>query len=259
MPLLQEWEGRSVGDWRALWGLPRLDIHDVLGSTNDRAEALARDGVEPWTAVMAEHQTHGRGRAGKEWHSPEGLGLWVTLLVPSKGPDADALLPLRFGMAVSRLLDEWAPTGVGILLKWPNDLLLSRRKVGGILCETAGSEWVAVGLGLNILRGRSPFPSDLEEMAVSLEEGLGRSLSRGDLAGAVIGGIRKGITDGGPRLTQEELEEFAHRDALLGERVESEVEGRGVALGITPRGSLILKALGGSLREVRAGSVKLVS
>ena len=258
MPLLTHWESRNVEAWRALWEVPHLEVHDVLGSTNDRAKGLARERGSPWAVVMAEAQTHGRGRDGKGWASPEGKGLWISLLVPSAGSEADLLLPLRVGLAAARVSEAFAPTEGGILVKWPNDLLLSGRKVGGILCETAGTGCVVVGLGLNVRQEREDYPPGLREKAISLEVGSGKAVSRGALAEALIRGIRAGIEGGGARLTSRELEEFSRRDALLGERVDSQAEGSGVALGITPRGSLILEVEGGALREVRAGSIQTV-
>jgi BirA family biotin operon repressor/biotin-[acetyl-CoA-carboxylase] ligase len=256
MALLTQWEARPVESWKDAWAIPHLEIHDSLGSTNDRGRELAREWAEAWTVVLAEVQTMGRGREGKGWVSPAGLGLWLSLLAPSRGAEADALLPLRVGLAVARALDGDSPPGGGVWLKWPNDLLLRGRKVGGILCEMAGPGAVVVGLGINVSQEEGDFPPEIRKAAVSLEVGFGLPVLRGELAGAIIREIRKGTEGSGTRLTPEELEAYSRRDALFGHRVESQLGGEGVALGLSPRGGLILEGPGGALREVRGGSVR---
>jgi len=258
MSLLTHWEASTVEAWRASWGVPHLEVHDVLGSTNDRAKALARGGGDAWSAVLAEVQTRGRGRGGKGWVSPGGQGLWLSLLIPSRGGKADALLPLRVGLACAKALEDLSGPDAGIQLKWPNDLLLSGRKVGGVLCETSGFGIVVVGLGLNVAQTEADFPPDLRTTAISLEEGFGRRVPRGELAGAVIREIKRGVEDGGALLTPKELEGYSRRDALLGRRIESQLEGPGLALGITPSGSLIMEAERGGQREIRGGSIQQI-
>jgi BirA family biotin operon repressor/biotin-[acetyl-CoA-carboxylase] ligase len=259
LPLLPEWEGRSIDSWRARFDVPHLEVFEVLGSTNDRLKALAGAGAHPWTVVLAEAQTEGRGRGGKVWDSPAGRGIWLSILVPSGGSETDALLPIRVALATARVLEASLSgrkgEGGGIRLKWPNDLLLRDRKVGGILCETAGSGGVVVGLGLNVGQRAEDFPPAFRASAISLEEGFNASVPRGELAGGIIRAIRDAAAGRGAHLGEEELQEYLARDSLLGERVDSELGGRGVALGITPRGSLILEREGGELFEVRGGSV----
>ncbi len=261
-PLLLEWEGHLVESLRSLWVVPHLELFQVLGSTNDRVKALAEDGAEPWTVVLAEAQTSGRGRGGKGWDSPTGMGIWLSVLVPSRGHEADALLSIRVAMAIAVVLEAMYDVEDGeergIRLKWPNDLLLRGRKLGGILCETAGRGGVVVGIGLNVGQRGLDFPPELRTSAISLADGLGDAVSRPELAGAIVTAIRVAAGAGGGRLSEEELQAYLARDALLGERVETALGGRGVALGITPRGSLMLERDGGKLVEVLAGSVARV-
>lgn len=262
MPLLSNWENRSTEEWRSLWGLPVLEIHDFLASTNDRLKSLGLQGVAPWTAVLAEAQTGGRGRGGKRWESPPGKGIWISVLVPSRGAEADALLPIRVGLAVARAGEEALGPGkdatARFRLKWPNDLLVGDRKVGGILCEMVGTTRVVVGIGLNVGQEREDFPEELRDMAVSLKDAFGTSPGRGPLVGEILQGVRSRTREGSRCLEESELQEFAARDALLAEQVDSELVGRGVALGITPRGGLMVERSGGELREVLGGSVSRV-
>jgi len=260
MSLLSEWEGQPVAKWRETWGIPHLEIFRIITSTNDRALAVGRDGRDPWSTVLAESQSHGRGRGGKKWISEEGQGLYLSLLVPSFEPDHLPLVPLRVGLAAVKVLETIqnqipGSTGKQLALKWPNDLLLSHRKVGGVLCETAGEAGIAVGIGLNVRPLSERMPQGLREVAGSLDEGFGFRVDRGELATALISGIRASLQGQGAVLTPEELQEYSDRDALLGQKVESEAEGVGVALGLTPSGALILEKVGGALRKIRAGSI----
>ncbi len=291
MTTLERWEGKAVRDWAQEWKVPVLEAFRSLQSTNDRMKELAASGAAAWTVVLAEAQTRGRGRGGKSWDSPPGMGLWFSLLLPSAGVGADTLLPIRVGLALIRVLDRIGPgagraggnegaigtpagsIGAGgaagppgpagasepILLKWPNDLLLARRKVGGILCESLGSDGVVVGLGLNVRQRPEDFPPSLQASAISLEEGWGLRIDRGKLTGDIVQELRwfsRGATD---RLRTEELDAFAARDALLGEPIRSELEGEGVGAGITARGFLVMERDGGKRCEIRGGSVQRLS
>jgi len=281
---LEHWEGKAVKDWEQAWKVPVLEAFRTLPSTNDRLKDLAATGAAAWTVVLSEAQTRGRGRGGKSWDSAPGMGLWVSLLLPSSGTGADTLLPIRVGLSLVRVLDRLDPgvAGAGdaagvagpagaagdpgavgtaeapgpILLKWPNDLLLSRRKVGGILCESLGSAGVVVGLGLNVRQRPQDFPPSLRASAISLEGGWGLRIDRGRLTGDIVRELRRMPRGRMDRLRPEELEAFAARDALLGKPIRSELEGEGVGAGITARGFLLLERDGGGRCEIRGGSVQ---
>ena len=91
MPL-SHWEGESVLGLRDQWSVPALEVYEQLSSTNDRAFELARSGASSFSVVVAEEQTHGRGRRGAIWHSVRGAGLWMSLVLP--GPRVPLHLPL---------------------------------------------------------------------------------------------------------------------------------------------------------------------
>jgi BirA family biotin operon repressor/biotin-[acetyl-CoA-carboxylase] ligase len=144
-----------------------------VASTNDAARDLAQAGAAHGTAVAAREQTRGRGTKGRAWHSPAGLGLYVSFVVrgPGGGPvPSPHLLPLAVGLAASDALA--AVAGVEALLKWPNDLLLGGRKLGGILSEAvtgaAGGDFAVVGIGINVRHEPADFPRELRGIATSL-------------------------------------------------------------------------------------------
>lgn len=151
----------------------------TIGSTNDVASSLGSEGA----IVVADEQTAGRGRRGHSWFSPSGSGLYVSVvLTPSRAavepPRAVSLLTIAAGVALAEGIR--ASTGLDVSLKWPNDLFVGRRKLGGILAEAAGPggavDTVTLGYGINI--AASAFPPDFADRATSLASELGRDIDR---------------------------------------------------------------------------------
>ena len=140
---------------------------EELGSTNDRALQLARDGQSTGTAVTATRQSAGRGRLGRTWETPEGSLALSVLHRPGRAIEETASLTPCVAVALVRGLRE---LGVEARIKWPNDLRIGGRKVSGILCElheiSPAERVVIVGIGLNVMV--SEFPAELEELATSL-------------------------------------------------------------------------------------------
>ena len=262
---LTSWEGLPVDGLAERWGLPQLRVLRSVGSTNDVARDLAAQGAPSGTLVLAEEQLAGRGQLGRAWASPAGLGLWLSLVVRRPPPAAQPLLPLLAGLSAARALDEFLGAG-RVRIKWPNDLLVDDRKLGGILCEgvwSAGTPaFVVVGLGLNVLHAAGDFPPELRDAATSLR-----------LAGADAPGLRRAAADlllprfaadlaRAPVLSPAALRELAARDALLGRPVRvggaaGEPALRGVAEGIAGDGRLRVRDARGRLHPVGAGSVRL--
>jgi BirA family biotin operon repressor/biotin-[acetyl-CoA-carboxylase] ligase len=147
--------------------LPALEWHDELGSTSDRLKDLARAGAPAWTVVVGERQTGGRGREGRTWQSPKG-GLYLSVLLRPES-ERVSLVPLAAGVAVAEAVLEF---GVRAELKWPNDVLVSGRKLAGILAEASSSgsgvEWVALGIGVNVAVELDALPEALRQSATSL-------------------------------------------------------------------------------------------
>ena len=151
-------------------------------STNRVALELGHAGEPAGAVIIAEEQTAGRGRAGRTWHSERGTGLYVTLLLrPQLSPSQAPLLTLLAGLSARAAIQ--AQTGVAPDLKWPNDLLLSGRKTGGILTEMHAEpgtvRFVLIGIGLNV--NQTKFPSELGTTATSLRMETGRQHSRLEL------------------------------------------------------------------------------
>jgi BirA family biotin operon repressor/biotin-[acetyl-CoA-carboxylase] ligase len=167
---------------------------DTIGSTNDVAMARAVEGL----VVVADAQTAGRGRRGHTWFSPPGSGLYVSVVLsPATSPvdpaRATTLLTLAAGVAIAEGIEE--ACGLRVDLKWPNDLLVSRRKLGGILAESSGGTHgaVVVGYGLNVLS--TAFPQELRDRATSLETELGHVVDRHHLLAETLAVLSRRYDD----------------------------------------------------------------
>lgn len=253
MALLTHWDGEPIQVWARIWRVPVLEAHDVLSSTNDRARDLADGGAPPFTVVLAEEQTAGRGRSGHTWHAPPGSGLLVSTLLPGGGVPP-VHLPLLVGLAAARAAESVSP-GVEVGIKWPNDLVVRGRKLGGILCERHHGA-VITGLGLNVRQRSTDFPPELVGLATSLEAASGTEVSLSALVTALVHELRSLAQRPTPELLPDFREELAGRDVLRDLDVESQTAGRGVARGIAADGALLLERPDGTLKRVVAGSVR---
>jgi BirA family biotin operon repressor/biotin-[acetyl-CoA-carboxylase] ligase len=234
-----------------------IEVHERLGSTNARALQLAR----PWHVVVTEHQTQGRGRLERPWHTPAGVALTVSATV-ELGPSPN-WLPLVAGLAVVQALDESA--GLVTALKWPNDVLVpsdADRKVCGILCEThaapAGETPVAVlGIGVNLTQTRAELPVPeatsvaLAGGGVSREELLVRTLER-------LAGLLQELTAGGESARGVHAA-YRARSATIGADVRVARPGAGDLLGravaVDDTGCLVVRDAGGREHVFAAGDV----
>jgi BirA family biotin operon repressor/biotin-[acetyl-CoA-carboxylase] ligase len=214
------WEGCSAADLASHWGLPAVHLFESVGSTNDVARRLAQAGAAGGTLVVAEEQRAGRGRGAHSWISPAGLGIWCSFIMRDPAPQTIGLLPIRIALAAAEALDRWA--GRPIAVKWPNDLLVDARKLGGILCEASWDghrlDQVIVGIGVNLLHAPEDFPEPIRRRATSLRSESPEPVSRFQVAGALVAALRP-IIRGSGRWNDEDLAEFVTafqgRDALL--------------------------------------------
>ena len=233
-----------TGDELALsLGLPRVVAFAEVGSTLDVAHAVAADGAPAGTLVIADAQTSGRGRMGRTWRSEAGAGVWMTLIERPRDIAALDVLSLRIGLALAPVLDAFA--GATVQLKWPNDLYVGARKLGGILVEArwrdSAPEWVAIGVGVNV---RAP---ERESRAI----GLDAQVSRIELLSRMLPPMRAAAAVIGP-LSRSELDAFASRDAVVGRRCREPVAG--VVRGLDSSGALLVD-VGSEITVVRAGSL----
>lgn len=211
-------------------GTPRRHFRRT-DSTNARLRELAEAGAPHGTLVTAAEQTAGRGRQGRTWTAPPGRALLLSLLIRSPS----RLLSLAAGVAVAETaeaLDRPAQ------IKWPNDVLIEQRKVGGILVEGRPQEnWAILGIGLNVAVRPDQFPPELRSIATSLALDPRRSEP-------VLADLLDQLTTWLAAGDKSILEAVRRRDALRGQPV-SWAGGRGTAAGIDPQGRLVVETEGG--------------
>jgi BirA family biotin operon repressor/biotin-[acetyl-CoA-carboxylase] ligase len=230
------------------------------GSTNDVALELGHAGEPHGALVIAEEQTAGRGRAGRRWFSEKSLGIHATVLLRPPIPPVQApLITLLAGLAVREAMAE--QTGLAADIRWPNDVLLGRRKVCGILTEMHAEpdrvRFVVVGIGVNVNHTR--LPVELEPIATSLRIETGREISRLELLARLLVWLdryyNRFLAEGpGPILARfAEVSSFAE-----GKRVRIAAPNEtftGTTAGLEPNGLLRVARDDGRIEAVLAGDV----
>lgn len=226
-------------------------------STNEEARRLALAGAPVPIWILADYQTKGRGRRGREWQAPAG-NLTATLLLRPDRPLAQcAQLSFVAALAVAAMVAQFAPAA-DVSLKWPNDVLAERRKIAGILLESAGNEpsrpdWLAVGIGVNLVA----HPADVEFPATSLVALAQVPAPRDALASLAVHWARwyvlwmeRGF---GPV-----RDAWLARAAGLGTHIRARLAGgetHGMFEGIDEGGALLLRESPARLRAISAGEV----
>ncbi len=181
------------------------------------------------------------------------MGLWISFLVRSDSEVAPTLVPVLVGLAVTRALERLCPS-LKPGIKWPNDIEVEGRKLGGILCESTRAGVVIVGVGLNLRQGIEDFDPGLKERAASMQMAGCRGVSRSRIAGELLAAARS-LVDPLPALLDEQLRrEVQRRDILNGRAVRTEVGLAGKAVGIAADGALLVE-VEGRVEEIRAGGV----
>ena len=234
---------------------------ETAGSTNDIAARLADAGAEDGTVVVAEAQTAGRGRLGRVWHSPAGAGLYVSIVLRPSPTFAPALLTLGAGVALAD--GGRASTGVRTEIKWPNDLMVSGRKLAGILTEAAAQggalQFIVLGFGLNLRP--AAYPPNLAQRVTSIEAETSRPADRAVILAEILAAIAERYAD----LQQGRFDAIlgAWREragSLRGSAVEWDSGGvamRGSAEDIDNTGALLVRS-GGTVHRLVAGEVRWV-
>jgi BirA family biotin operon repressor/biotin-[acetyl-CoA-carboxylase] ligase len=160
--------------------------HTTVESTNDLAKGLVTAWDKEGTVILADCQTQGKGRSGRTWYSEENVGIYLSVLLkPGLAPEQIAPITLVAGVALVQTLNEFSQTRP--VLKWPNDILLSGKKVAGILTENHqedGHSGVILGIGINVNHTR--FPISLQHIATSLAMENGENFERPLLIAAFL-------------------------------------------------------------------------
>ena len=174
------------------WAGGRIVYFDATDSTNAQAKRLAEAHAPHGTLVVSDRQDGGKGRRGRSWASPSGVGIWMSLILrPKIDPSLASMLTLVAALAVRKgILEE---TGLSPLIKWPNDLVLNGKKICGILTEMSTElmeiQYVITGIGINV--NQKEFPPEIRDTATSLSLEAGRSFRRSSLIAAILKAFEK--------------------------------------------------------------------
>ncbi len=258
----------------ALTGTPfagRVQHFAEIGSTNTYAMQEGAQGAAHGSVYVADAQTGGRGRGAHTWSSPAGTGLYVSVLLRPEMTPGDALfLSLAAGLAGRAAVQSVA--GFAPELRWPNDLLCGRRKLGGVLVEMQAEatrvRFVVIGIGMNV--HQRAFGGELAERATSLaiekqatQKALGAELTRGSLLVALLRALHReteALSGAGASVGQRRLLERMERESswVRGKRVAvgEEQAFHGVTEGLDSQGFLLVRTDAGELRTVLSGGVR---
>ena len=240
----------------------KIIYYKQLDSTNTEIMRLSAQGAVHGTVAVADVQTAGRGRRGRSWESPGGENIYMSMLLrPDCRQDKAPMLTIVMAYSVAQVIRELGFSDVQI--KWPNDLVLSGKKVCGILTEMRlnGSEidHVVVGVGINV--NTSAFPSELDEKATSLYLESGRQFNRESMVEKIVANFEEAYQQFVKVQNLSFLRE-AYNDMLVNAGKEVRVlqpgnEYTAYAQGINASGELLVKTLSGEEKAIYAGEVSV--
>lgn len=243
------------------WAGKTVHFVKETDSTNNWAKDLSRQGAPHGTLAAAEFQSAGKGRLGRIWKAPEGSSVMMSLLLrPSFEPQYASMLTLVMGLSVAQAVED---TGIDVSIKWPNDVVVSRKKICGILTEMGIENGkireVIIGVGINV--NTESFPEELADKATSLWLETGKKYDRNHLIGLVLekfeNNYEKFVRTCDLSLM---LEDYNKLLANRGQQVrilDKKQPFEGTALGINEEGELIVRTETGQVCAVRAGEVSV--
>lgn len=241
-----------------------VDVRQSVTSTNDILKQLAVEGQQQGYALVAAHQTAGKGRLGRSFYSPEGSGVYISLLVrPKMKAENSLLITTSAAVAVCRAIESVSGGRLSPKIKWVNDIYINSKKVCGILTEASVSfesgmlEYAVIGIGINITTPEGDFPEDIKSVATSLFGQIEQDNIRNRLTAQVLTELQKIVdSPAAPEL----LEEYRKRQLLIDRDVivikpDRRLPAR--ALGIDDRARLLVKYEDGSRESLYSGEVSV--
>lgn len=245
------------------WLGKNLFCYRSVKSTNDLAADMAERGAIEGTVITSEEQVKGRGRLGRQWHSPTGTGIYVSMIFrPDLRPDSAPGISVATAVALADTLDAYLPNDVRI--KWPNDVLIGNRKIAGILTELSAErnrvEHVIVGVGINVNQRAGDFPDDIKKIATSLRREVKRKVDRVELLQRFLKNLERQYERYQVHRLQKARTKLRRYSSLIGHEVTiraGRFQNTGVAKDIDADGCLILQTDEGEV-SVIAGEVTVV-
>ena len=242
------------------WAGKTVHFARETDSTNLWIKRLAKEGAPEGTLALAEFQSAGRGRLGRSWEVPEGTSVMMSILLrPKFEPQYAPMLTLVMGMAVAKAVKKF---GFDVSIKWPNDVVVSHKKICGILTEMGVRDgkidYAVIGVGINV--NIREFPEEMADKATSLYLESGREFDRSQIPGLVMEAFEKyyekfAATCDLSGLKEEYESILANYDQPV--RVLAKEPYEGVARGITDGGELLVEKTDGTIVAVSAGEVSV--
>ena len=242
------------------WAGKTVHFARETDSTNLWIKRLAKEGASEGTLALAEFQSAGRGRLGRSWEVPEGTSVMMSILLrPKFEPQYAPTLTLVMGMAVAKAVKN---LGFDVSIKWPNDVVVSHKKICGILTEMGVRDgkidYAVIGVGINV--NIREFPEEMADKATSLYLESGKEFDRSQIPGLVMEAFEKyyekfAATCDLSGLKEEYESILANYDQPV--RVLAKEPYEGVARGITDGGELLVEKTDGTIVAVSAGEVSV--
>jgi BirA family biotin operon repressor/biotin-[acetyl-CoA-carboxylase] ligase len=244
------------------WLGQKLTVYEEVESTQHIAHRLARDGAPSGTLVIADHQTAGKGRMGRKWHSPPGTGVWMSLILRPDIPlSSTPQLTLLSSVAVLKGIHKATHVETGI--KWPNDVMVGKKKVAGILTELSAEtdrvNYVIIGTGINVNQTKEDYPTELSEIATSLCIEQGNPVQRNELIVQILKEweelyemyMKHGFA---PIKSLWEANAVSIGNTIIARTLHGHYEG--LAKGITEEGVLLLEDAGGITHKIYSADIE---
>ena len=242
------------------WAGKTVHFARETDSTNLWIKRLAKEGAPEGTLALAEFQSAGRGRLGRSWEVPEGTSVMMSILLrPKFEPQYAPMLTLVMGMAVAKAVKK---LGFDVSIKWPNDVVVSHKKICGILTEMGVRDgkidYAVIGVGINV--NIKEFPEEMADKATSLYLESGREFDRNQIPGLVMEAFEEYYEKFAATCDLSGLKE--EYESILANynqpvRVLAKEPYEGVARGITDGGELLVEKTDGTIVAVSAGEVSV--
>ena len=242
------------------WAGKTVHFARETDSTNLWIKRLAKEGASEGTLALAEFQSAGRGRLGRSWEVPEGTSVMMSILLrPKFEPQYAPTLTLVMGMAVAKAVKN---LGFDVSIKWPNDVVVSHKKICGILTEMGVRDgkidYAVIGVGINV--NIKEFPEEMVDKATSLYLESGKEFDRSQIPGLVMEAFEEYYEKFAATCDLSGLKE--EYESILANynqpvRVLAKEPYEGVARGITDGGELLVEKTDGTIVAVSAGEVSV--
>lgn len=243
------------------WAGKTVHFAEEVDSTNEWAKKLGKEGAAHGTLAVAEYQSAGKGRLGRRWTAPSGSSVMMTILLrPDFEPQYAPMLTVVMGLSVAQAAERM---GVETSIKWPNDVVVSRKKICGILTEMSVEEgkirYVVIGVGINV--NLDALPEELTDKATSLYLETGKTYDRNEMVSCVMErfeeNYEKFVKSGDLSLLQEDYNRMLANYGQPVRVLDPLVPYEGIARGINQKGELMVEKTDGIVVNVSSGEVSV--